>query len=136
MFENGVMTEKDSVHGFRLGQLQGDSKIVRCADGRHSEGIHTQEERLCAADGQVDSWVFVRTDKWCGNEKAWPMWSFVTRAYAGDIDRDLSLDTTRAEISTDVSYVQLAGVQLNIVLIILCMRRALDCALLQCTTGA
>ena len=45
--------------------------------------------------------------------KAWPTWSFVTRAYAGAIDRDLSLDTTNAEISADVSNVPLGGVQLN-----------------------
>ena len=63
-----------------------------------------------AADGQVDTRVLVRTDKWYGSENAWPMWSFVTRAYAGAIDRDLSLDTTNAEISTDVSNVQLGGV--------------------------
>ena len=60
----------------------------------------------------VDTRVLVRTDKWYGSEKAWPIWSFVTRAHAGAIDRDLSLDTTNAEISTDVSNVQLGGVQL------------------------
>ena len=65
-----------------------------------------------AADGQVDTRVLVRTDKWYDSEKAWPIWSFVTRAYAGAIDRDLSKDTTNAEISTDVSNVQLGGVQL------------------------
>ena len=81
-----------------------------------------------AADGQVDTLVLVRTDKWYVSEKAWPIWSFVTRAYAGAIDRDLSLDTTNAEISTDVSNVQLRRVQLNVVLIMLCTRRALDCA--------
>ena len=82
-----------------------------------------------AADGQVDTRVLVRTDKWYGSEKAWPIWSLVTRAYAGAIDRDLSLDTTNAEISTDaVSNVQLGGVQLYVVLIMLCTRRALDCA--------
>ena len=81
-----------------------------------------------AADGQVDTRVLVRTDKWYGSEKAWPIWSFVTRAYAGAIDRDLSLDTTNAEIRTDVSNVQLGGVQLYVVLIMLCTRRTLDCA--------
>ena len=81
-----------------------------------------------AADGQVDTRVPVRMDKWYVNEKAWPIWSFVTRAYAGAIDRDLPLDTTNADISTDVSNVQLGGVQLDVVLIILCSRRALDCA--------
>ena len=40
----------------------------------------------------------------------------------------MSLDTTNAEISTDVSNVQLGGVQLYVVLIMLCTRRALDCA--------
>ena len=54
-----------------------------------------------AADGQVDTWVLVRTDKWYSSEKAWPIRSFVTRAYAGSIDRDLSLDTTNAEFSTE-----------------------------------
>ena len=65
---------------------------------------------------------------WYVSEKAWPTWSFVTRAYVGAIDRDLSLDMTNAEFSTDVSNVQLGGVQLNVVLIMLCTRRALDCA--------
>ena len=50
----------------------------------------------------------------------------MTRAYAGAIDRDLSLDTTNAEISLDVCNVQLRRVQLNVVLIMLCTRRALD----------
>ena len=84
--------------------------------------------RLGAADGQVGARVLVRMDKWYGSEKAWPIWSFVTRAYAGAIDRDLSLDTTNAEISTDVSNVWLGGVQLNVVLIMLCTRGSLDCA--------
>ena len=82
-----------------------------------------------AADGQVDTRVLVRTDKWYGSEKAWPIWSFGTRANAGAIDRDMPLDTTNAEISTDVvSNVQLGGVQLNVVLIMLFTKRALDCA--------
>ena len=73
--------------------------------------------------------VLVRTDKWYGSEKEWPIWSFVTRVHAGAIDRDLSLDTASAKISTDVvSNVQLGGVQLSVVLIMLCTRRALDCA--------
>ena len=70
----------------------------------------------------------MRTDKWYVSEEARPTWSFVTRAYAGAIDRDLLLDTTNAEISTDVSNVQLEGLQLNVVLIMLCTRKALDCA--------
>ena len=84
--------------------------------------------RFGAADGQVDTRVLVRTDKWYVSEKAWPIWSFVTRVYAGAINRDLSLGTTNAEISTDVSNVQFGGVQLYGVLIMLCIRRALDCA--------
>ena len=89
-----------------------------------------------AADGQVDTWVLVITDMWYGSEKAWPIWSSVTRAYVGAIDRGLSLDTTNAEISTDVSNVQLGGVQLSVVLVMLCTRRALDCAVrVQCTAG-
>ena len=84
--------------------------------------------RLGAADGQVDTRVLVRTDKWYGSEKAWPIWSFVTRAKPGAIDRDLSLDPTNAEISTDVSNVQHGGVQLYVALIMLCTGRALDCA--------
>ena len=81
-----------------------------------------------AADGQVDTRVLVRTDKWYASEKAWPIWSFMTRAYAGAIDRDLSLDTTNADVRTDVSNVQLGGVQFYVVLIMLRTRRALDCA--------
>ena len=81
-----------------------------------------------AADSHVDTRVLVRTDKWYDSEKAWPILSFVTRAYAGAVDRDLSLDTMNAEISTDLSIVQLGGVQLSVVLIMLCTRRALDCA--------
>ena len=81
-----------------------------------------------AADGQVDTRELVKTEKRYVGEKAWPIWSLVTRAYAGAIDRDLSLDTTTAEISTHVSNVQLGGVQLYVVLIMLCTRRALDCA--------
>ena len=50
--------------------------------------------RCAAADGQVDTRVLVRTDKWHVSEKAWPIWSFVTRVYAGAINRDLSLGTT------------------------------------------
>ena len=73
--------------------------------------------RFGAADGQVDTRVLVRTDKWCVSEKAWPIWSFVTRVYAGAINRDLSLGTTNAGISTDVSNVQFGGVQLYGVLI-------------------
>ena len=83
--------------------------------------------RFGAADGQVDTRVLVRTDKWYVSEKAWPIWSFVTRVYAGAINRDLSLGTTNAEISTDVRNVQFGGVQLYGVLIMLCIRRALDC---------
>ena len=57
--------------------------------------------RLGAAGGQVDTRVLVRTDTWYGSEKAWPMWSFVTRA----------------ETSTDVvSNVQLGSVQVDVVL--------------------
>ena len=81
-----------------------------------------------AADGHVDTRVLVRTDKWYDSEEAWPILSFVTRAYAGAVDRDLSLGTMNAEISTDLSIVQLGGVQLSVVLIMLCTRRALDCA--------
>ena len=80
------------------------------------EALNRVGGRPGAADGQVDTRLLVRTDKWNGSEKGWPTWSFVTRAYAGSIDRDLSLDTTNAEISTDVSNVQLGGVQLNVVL--------------------
>ena len=64
-----------------------------------------------------------------GSKKAWPIWSFVTRTYAGAIDRDLSSDATNAEITTDVvDNEQLGGVKLYVVLIMLCTRRALDCA--------
>ena len=86
-------------------------------------------ERPGAADGHVETRVLVRADKWYGSGKAWSTWSFVTRAYAGAIDRDLSLDTMNAEISTDVaSNVQLGSVQLHVVVITLCTGRALDCA--------
>ena len=85
--------------------------------------------RLGAANSQVDTRVLVRTDKWYGSKKAWPIWSFVTRAYAGAIDRELSSDTMNAEISTNVvSNVQLESVQLYVVVIMLCTGRALDCA--------
>ena len=84
---------------------------------------------VCTGDGQVDTRALVRTDRWYGSEKAWPIWSFVTRAYVGAIDRDLSWDTTNAEINTDaVSNVQLGIVQLYVILIMLCTGRALDCA--------
>ena len=57
------------------------------------------------ADGEVDTRVLVRTDKWYGSGKAWPIRSFVTRAYAVAIDRDL-----------------------YVVVIMMCTGRALDCA--------
>ena len=77
----------------------------------------------------VDTRVLGKVDTWYGGGKARPTWSFVTRAYAGGIDRDLSLDTMNAEIITDVvSNVQLGGVQLYVVVIMLCTGRALDCA--------
>ena len=80
-----------------------------------------------AADGQVDTRVLVRTDKWYVSGTAWPIWGFVTRAYAGAIHRDLSLDTMNAEISADVvSNVQLGSGQLFVVVIMLCRGRALD----------
>ena len=93
------------------------------------EAQSTVGGRLGAADGQVDTRVLVRRDEWYSSEKAWPTWSFVTRAFAAAIDRELSLDTMNAEIGTDVvSHVQLGSVHLYVVLIVLCTRRALDCA--------
>ena len=83
-----------------------------------------------AADDHMDTRVLVRTDRWHGSGKAWPTWIFATRAYAGAIDRDLLLDTTNAETSTDVvSNVQLGSMQLYVVVIMLCTGRALDCVM-------
>ena len=57
----------------------------------------TEHSRRRARGGR--SSVFSgRQTKGIGSEKAWPIWSFVTRAYTGAIDRDLSLDTMNAEI--------------------------------------
>ena len=84
--------------------------------------------RLGAADGQVDTRVLARTDKWYGIEKAWPIWSFVTRGYARANDRDFLLYITNQKISTDVvSNVQLGSVELYVILNMLCTGRALDC---------
>ena len=111
-----------------------DSRSSQRRNSRDAEHVVVEAQNRVggcpgAADGQVDTRVLVRMDKWYGSEKAWPIWSFVTRAYAGATDRDLSLDTTNAEISTDVvSNVQLGSVQLYVVLIMLCTGRALDCA--------
>ena len=52
---------------------------------RRASGSRSSEQG--AADGQVDTRVLVRTDKWHGSEKACPIWSFVTRAYAWEPSR-------------------------------------------------
>ena len=82
-------------------------------------------ERPGAADGQVDTRVLGKVDKWNSSWKAWPIWSFVIKAYDVAVDQQVS----GAEISTDVvSNVQLGSVQLCVVVFTLCTGRALDCA--------
>ena len=81
----------------------------------------------------VDNRVVGNPDKWDGSEKAWPNWSFVTKAYEGVVDQKLSHDMTEAEISTTVldndsmsPEAQARSVQLYLILIMLCTGRALD----------
>ena len=92
-----------------------------------------QGARLTGSVGQVvDTRVLARPDKLDGSEKAWPNWSFV-KARVGGIYQQLPEDMTSAEISTDVlsnesmtPRKQSRGVQLYVVLIMLCTGRALD----------
>ena len=73
----------------------------------------------------VDTRVLGKVDKWNSSGKAWPKWSFVMKVYDVAVDQQPS----GAEISADVvSNVQLGGVQLHVVLIMLCTGKALDCA--------
>ena len=63
---------------------------------------------------------FGEADKETAIGNAWPKWSFVMKAYDVAVDQQLS----GAEFSTDVvSNVQLGGVQLYVVLIMLCTGR-------------
>ena len=75
-------------------------------------------------DQVVDTRVLGKVDKWNSSGKAWAKWGLVN-AYDVAVDQQLS----GAEIRTDVvSNVQLGGVQLYVVMIMLCTGRALDCA--------
>ena len=67
---------------------------------------------IVSSIGQVvDTRVLGKLDTWSGSGKAWPNWSFVTKAHGGAVDQQLARDITSAEISTDVvSNVQLGGV--------------------------
>ena len=93
-----------------------------------------QGGRLATSVSQaVDTRVLGRPDTWDGNEKAWPNWSFMTKAYAGAIDQELSTDMTGAEIRTGAlgnegrtPRKKSRSVQLYFVLIMLCTGRALD----------
>ena len=49
-----------------------------------------------AQDGHVDTMVLVRTDKWCGSGKAWPIWNGQVVEPSIEI---CHLDTTNADIS-------------------------------------
>ena len=72
----------------------------------------------------VDTRVLGKVNKWNSSGQAWLKWSLV-KAYDVAVDQQLS----GAEISTDVvSNVQLGGVQVYVVVIMLCTGRALDCA--------
>ena len=71
----------------------------------------------------VDTRVLGKVDKWHSSGRACPRWSFVMKAYDVAVDQQLS----GAEISTDVvSNVQLGGVQVYVVLIMVCTGRDLN----------
>ena len=75
-------------------------------------------------DQVVDTRVLGKVDKWNSIGKVWSKWSLV-KAYDVAVHQQLS----GAEISTGVvSNVQLGGVQLYVIMIMMCTGRALDCA--------
>ena len=88
-YEFGVAFLVDRMCGLSHDDLWVQARVLRlleqpATNSRDAELVVVEAQnrvggRPGAADGQVDTRVLVRTDKWYGSEKAWPIWSFVTR---------------------------------------------------------
>ena len=114
-----------------VARRQADQALAE-AQGRIAQLTQTVQQGG-RATGVVDTRVLGKPDNWDGIEKALPKWSFVAKAYAGDIDQKLADDMTIAELSTTsldnevvTPEAQARSVQLYFILIMLCTGRALD----------
>ena len=111
-----------------------DRTVGREGSGGTSTGRGARQDRAGGPSvpaGCESNWSGGDQTSGHGSEQAWPDWSFVTKAYAGAIDQQLSEDMTRAEISvaalnngTTSLRTQVRRVQLFFLLNMLCTGKA------------
>ena len=94
LLEQAATEQLNSLRGAEHELVEAQKRIAQLDQALQQGG------RLAMSVSQaVDTRVLGRPDTWDGNEKAWPNWSFMMKAYAGAIDQELSTDMTGAEVT-------------------------------------